>query len=196
MFTSWWLIISHVDTNKSLRVCACVCVSVCVCECVYLQMAWREHIGVCVCVLYLCRCAWNRVYLQKPFCEHLARYALSSCEYTVSAFPWLWMHVWVYVRGCVCVYTVVRQERLLGNSSIIFPPGLRCPRRSAALLRWHWAHFGIEKWCIRPQRHCRTSLPPSSQTASLRWCSNNPSNGLRHAPSLSGLHAISTGTDY
>lgn len=110
----------------------------------------------------------------------------------------LWRHTRVCARVCVCVcvYTVVRQERLLGNSSIIFPPGLWCPRRSAALLRWHWAHFGIEKWCIRPQRHCRTSLPPSSQTASLRWCSNNPSNGLRHAPSLSGLHAISTGTDY
>lgn len=167
-------------------------------------MALREHIcSVCTCILFVQVCVseckldvFIPTYLRVNVLQGMHCHRVSIlCVYislTLSACLCLCVSV------CLCVYTVMKQERLLGDSSIIFPPGPRCPQRSAALSRWHWAHFGLEKWCIRPQRHHHHHQPPSflQPTSQLRRRSNNPSNSLRLPFPPSALHTVSTGTDF
>ena len=109
----------------------------CVCVCVCFTPA-----GVCVHV-YLCEHMLD-MYTPRHICVNILQgmhchrvsvvcVCVCVCVYISQAFGACLRLLRMYV--CACVYTVMKQERLLGDSSIILPPGPRCPQRSAALSR-------------------------------------------------------------
>ena len=148
-----------------------------------------------MCVLAHARC----VYPQTPLCEHIAGYALSSCEcsvcvYISPAFGACLRLFRVYV--CVCVHSDEAGEaawRLIHH----FPPWPAVPSAERCAVTVTLGSFWSRKMVHPPPASPPPPPPPLSlkQTSRLRRRSNNPSNSLRLLPPPSALHAVSTGTD-
>ena len=125
-------------------ICVCVCVSVCVSVCVCERERARERERECVCVLwfmYLCVC--------ECVCEE--RESVYSCNYAcvcVCVYVCVsvcCMHVWTYVRMCLCMRTqthgyvrTYRQQTTLSSRSREWV----CLGREGESLVVYWAASG------------------------------------------------------
>lgn len=151
--------------------------------------------GVCVCVRVQTGCVYPHI----PLCEHIAGYALSSCEYTMCMYFPDFECMFVFV--CVCMFVCVHSDeageaawRLIHH----FPPWPAVPSEERCAVTVTLGSFWSRKMVHPPPASPLPPPPPPSflrPTSQLRRRSNNPSNSLRLPFPPSALHAVSTGTD-
>ena len=125
-------------------VCVCVCVWVCVSVCVCVWERERERVCVCVCVrwfMYLCVC---ECVCEERESDYSCIYAcVCVCVYVCVSV--CCMHVWTYVRMCLCMRTqthgyvrTYRQQTTLSSRSREWV----CLGREGESLVVYWAASG------------------------------------------------------